>query len=155
MLTIKYSLSFMTLMFCTFHFLLYNDFNLLDKKSAAYILTMNLQQTDLEKSIVKGKEVYTDFCIQCHMADGKGDGKNFPPLAGSDWLTKKTNESIHAIKFGLKGEIIVNGQKFDNNMPEMGFSNEEVADVMNYIRNSWNNKNQKIISQKQVEAIEK
>ena len=142
-------------MFCAFHFSSQNDCNLLDKERADYMLTMNFQQTDLEKSITRGKEIYTDFCMQCHMANSKGDGKNFPPLAGSDWLDKKTNESIHAIKFGLAGEILVNGQKFDNNMPEMGLSNQEVADVMNYIRNSWNNKNPKIITLKQVEAIDK
>ena len=155
MVVMKYSLGFMTLMFCAFHFSSQNDCNLLDKERADYMLTMNFQQTDLGKSITRGKEIYTDFCMQCHMADGKGDGKNFPPLDESDWLDKKTNESIHAIKFGLAGEILVNGQKFDNNMPEMGLSNQEVADVMNYIRNSWNNKNPKIITLKQVEAIDK
>ena len=89
------------------------------------------------------------------MSDGKGDAKNFPPLDGSNWLKDKTSETIHAIKFGQSGEIIVNQKKFNNTMPEMGLSNQEVADVMNYIRNSWSNKNPKIITLKQVEAIKK
>ncbi|TDD99745.1 c-type cytochrome [Flavobacterium cellulosilyticum] len=111
------------------------------------------KKTDLQKSIEKGKEVYADFCIQCHMANGKGDLKNFPPLDGSNWLIKNINQSIHAVKFGQTGEILVNGKKFNNTMPSMGLSNQEVADVMNYIRNSWSNKQQKMISLKQVEAI--
>ena len=100
-----------------------------------------------------GKEIYMDFCIQCHGADGKGDGVKFPPLAGSDWLIKKRKESIHAVKFGQNGEIKVNKIKFNNNMPTMGLSNQEVADVMNYIMNSWGNKQKVKVTEKEVAAI--
>ena len=102
-----------------------------------------------------GKEIYVDFCIQCHGANGKGDGKNFPPLDGSDWLTKKRTQSIHSVKFGQTGEIVVNKMKFNNTMPPMGLSNKEVADVMNYIMNSWSNKQRKIVTAKEVEQIKK
>lgn len=111
------------------------------------------KKTDLEKSMENGKVIYADFCIQCHMATGKGDLKNFPPLDGSDWLHKKVDQSIHAVKFGQTGEIVVNGKKFNNTMPPMGLSNQEIANAMNYIRNSWSNKHRKMISVKQVEAI--
>lgn len=100
-----------------------------------------------------GKEIYADFCVQCHGANGKGDGKNFPPLDGSDWLTKRRKESIHAVKFGQKGEIIVNKIKFNNYMPAMGLSNQEVADVMNYVMNSWGNKQKKKVTEEEVEKI--
>ncbi len=102
-----------------------------------------------------GKELYADFCIQCHGANGKGDGKNFPPLDGSDWLTKKRTQSIHAVKFGQIGAIVVNKIKFNNVMPAMGLSNEEVADVMNYIMNSWGNKQSKKVTKEEVENIKK
>lgn len=115
----------------------------------------NLTNTASKNSQLLGKEVYDDFCIQCHGANGKGDGKNFPPLAGSDWLTKKRKESIHAVKFGQSGAIVVNGKKFNNVMPPMGLSNQEVADVMNYIMNSWGNKQSKIVTEKEVEMIPK
>lgn len=117
------------------------------------VAKIDQQKTALEKSIANGKEVYADFCMQCHLANGKGDSKNFPPLDGSDWLSKKTTQSIHAIKYGQSGEIVVNGKKFNSTMPSMGLSNQEVADVMNYIRNSWSNKNPKMISLEQVEAV--
>lgn len=107
----------------------------------------------LAKSQLPGKEIYTDFCIQCHGADGKGDAKNFPPLDGSDWLTKQREQSIHAVKFGQSGEIIVNKMKFNNSMPAMGLSNQEVADVMNYIMNSWSNKQSKKVTEQEVAAI--
>jgi mono/diheme cytochrome c family protein len=114
---------------------------------------INQEKTPLEKSIAQGKEVYADFCMQCHLVNGKGDSKSFPPLDGSDWITKKETQSIHAVKFGQTGAIIVNGKKFNGRMPPMGLSNQEVADVMNYIRNSWSNKNSKMISLEQVQAV--
>jgi mono/diheme cytochrome c family protein len=43
--------------------------------------------------------------------------------------------------------------KFNNNMPSMGLSNQEVADVMNYIMTSWGNKQRKIVTEKEVAAI--
>jgi mono/diheme cytochrome c family protein len=100
-----------------------------------------------------GKEVYADFCMQCHLADGKGDGKNFPPLDGSDWLSNKRTESIKAVKYGQTGEILVKGKKFNNSMPPMGLSNQEVVDVMNYIMTSWSNKQVNPVTLIEVEAI--
>jgi hypothetical protein len=58
---------------------------------------------------------------------------------------RKRTQSIHALKFGLNGPIVVNGKKFNNAMSAMGLSNQEVADVMNYIMNSWSNKSKKIL----------
>ena len=155
MIVLKYTIGITALMFTYFQFSKAKTFIFLAPANEYQISTHKFQGTDLEKSIAKGKEVYADFCIQCHMANGKGDGKNFPPLDTSNWLKDKTTESIHAIKFGLTGEILVNGKKFNNTMTEMGLSNQEIADVMNYIRNAWSNKNPKIITLKQVEAIEK
>lgn len=112
------------------------------------------QQTPLQKSIANGKDVYTDFCVQCHLANGKGDGLNFPPLDGSDWLKKKRSQIIHVVKYGQSGEIIVNSKKFNNIMPApVGLSNQEVADVLNYVMNSWSNKNKKIVTADQVALV--
>ncbi len=111
---------------------------------------MNVEGLNLQDT---GKEIYADFCIQCHGANGKGDGKNFPPLDGSDWLIKKRKESIHAVKFGQNGEIVVNKKKFNKNMPPMGLSNQEVADVMNYVMNAWGNKQKKKVTENEVAAI--
>ena len=88
------------------------------------------------------------------MADGKGVPKAFPPLANSDYLMKKRKESIKAIKFGMSGEIIVNGQKYNTAMAPLGLSNKEVADVMNYITNSWGNKNDKMVTEDEVSKIQ-
>lgn len=112
------------------------------------------QNPDLLKSIERGAVVYEDFCMQCHLPDGKGVPKAFPPLDNSDYLMKKRKESIKAIKFGLSGKIIVNGETYNTAMAPLGLTNDEVADVMNYITNSWSNKNNKMITVEEVSKIQ-
>ena len=114
-----------------------------------------IEQTPLEASIKRGKLVYDDFCAQCHMPDGKGVPGAFPPLAGSDWLKEKRTASIHAVKFGQEGEITVNGDTYNGVMTSMGLSDEEVADVLNYVMNSWGNSQEKPITAGEVGAVEK
>ena len=113
------------------------------------------QKPNLKQSMIRGNEIYVDFCMQCHLANGKGDGINVPPLDGSDWLTKKRKLSIESVKFGQNGPITVKGKKFNNIMPALGLSNQEVADVMNYIMNSWSNKQNKIVTVEEVAAVNK
>jgi mono/diheme cytochrome c family protein len=112
-------------------------------------------QDKLKESIARGQEIYTDFCINCHMADGKGVEKTFPPLAGSDYLLNKQEASIHGIKFGQEGEIAVNGVVYNSYMAPMGLDDEEIADVMNYINNSWGNAVEGMVTQENVAAIKK
>lgn len=114
-----------------------------------------VNQTPLQKSITRGKSVYTKNCAQCHLPTGKGIPKIYPPLRKSDWLTQKRIQSIHAVKYGLSGEITVNGQPYDNVMTPMGLSDEEVADVLNYVMNMWGNKQEKMVSSEEVAQVEK
>ncbi len=114
-----------------------------------------IQDSDLAESMARGEEVYTDFCMQCHLPDGKGTPKVIPPLVGSDWLKDKQEESIHAIKYGLSGSIKVNGEIYNSAMASQGLEDEEVADVMNYIMNSWGNTQKSMVTVKAVEAVKK
>jgi mono/diheme cytochrome c family protein len=103
-------------------------------------LSAESQEDELSKSMARGKVVYEELCVTCHLADGKGIPSVFPPLAGADYLMKNQKESIRAIKFGQQGEITVNGTTYNNVMAPQGLSDAEIADVMNYILNSWGNK---------------
>jgi len=88
------------------------------------------------------------------MHDGKGQKGIFPPLAKSDYLFKNIQESIKAIKFGgIDGEIIVNGVKYDSKMEKMGLYDDEIADIMNYILNSWGNNYDKRITEEYVKSL--
>ncbi|PKQ45222.1 cytochrome C [Confluentibacter flavum] len=103
----------------------------------------------------RGSDIYQDFCITCHMGNGEGLAGAFPPLAKSDYLMNHRAKSIHAIKYGLQGEITVNGKKYNGLMAYQGLTDEEVADVMNYITNSWGNKNNMMVTVKEVSEIKK
>ena len=110
---------------------------------------------DLKESMKRGKQVYMSMCVTCHLPNGKGMGKIYPPLANADYLLEKREESIRAVKYGLKGKIVVNGVTYNNMMAPLGLDDNEVADVMNYILNSWGNKSDKIVTEKEVKTISK
>lgn len=110
---------------------------------------------EVKESISRGSEIYNNFCASCHLSNGEGITGVFPPVKNSDWLKDKQKESIHAIKFGIRGPITVNGIEYDNLMPSLGLSDQEIADVMNYINNAWDNNYGEPITEEEVAAIEK
>ncbi|WP_055437498.1 c-type cytochrome [Lacinutrix algicola] len=122
-----------------------------DKKTDKNSLAVNY----VNQNFSEGKEIYNDFCAQCHMPNGKGMPKVIPPLAKSDFLIKNRLESIKAIKYGLSGEITVNGELYNSVMAAQGLSNKEIADVMNYISNNWGNINTVLATEKEVQNIER
>ena len=114
------------------------------------------QESSLSVSMKNGKSLYEDFCLRCHMPNGKGQEGIIPPLAKSDFLFKHMEESIKALKFGgIDGEIIVNGVKYNSRMEKMGLYDDEIADIMNYTLNSWGNKYEKRIREKDVKSLKK
>ena len=112
------------------------------------------QNKPLKESITRGNEIYNDFCVQCHLDNGEGVAGIFPPLSNSDYLLNNIRESIYGIKYGMEGPITVNGELYDGIMVSQGLDNEEIADVMNYILNSWENSyNNEIITPSLVNEI--
>lgn len=107
----------------------------------------------LKDSYERGKLIYEDVCITCHMSKGEGAPKVFPPLAQSDYLKENQEASIKGIKKGMSGEIVVNGITYNSVMAPLGLSDEEVADAMNYINNSWGNDYGKMITTEDVTKV--
>ena len=85
------------------------------------------QEKTKEESILAGEEIYQDFCLQCHLTTGAGVSGVFPPLKNSDYLMNNIDKSIAGIKFGLKGEIVVNDEIYDGVMAKQGLDDEEIA----------------------------
>lgn len=110
-------------------------------------------QDALQASMEKGKALYSDFCVNCHMENGAGVPFTFPPLANSDYLMEKREASIRALKYGLQGAISVNGENYNGYMAPLGLEDAEVADIMNYITNSWGNTNETLFTQEEVTGI--
>ena len=113
------------------------------------ILPQNLK----EESIKRGKLVYDDMCITCHMPNGKGVTNAFPPVANSDYLRKYQDKSIIGIKKGMSGKMVVNGVTYNSVMSPLGLSDKEVADVMNYINNSWGNDIDNFVTPEKVSKV--
>lgn len=93
-----------------------------------------------EERMDAGKAVYAQNCAACHQPGGEGLKGAFPPLAKSDFLMKDKKRAIGVVLKGLQGEVVVNGEKFNSVMPALGLSDEDAANVLTYIRNSWGNK---------------
>ena len=108
----------------------------------------------IQESLLDGQEIYNDFCVQCHLEDGKGIKGIYPPLAKSDFL-KDINQTISSIKYGLKGPITVNGENYNSIMVSQGLDDEEISDVVNYILNSWGNSTNKLITEEIVTSIKR
>ncbi|HET8809001.1 MAG TPA: cytochrome c [Flavobacteriaceae bacterium] len=123
-----------------------------EKQKENYVISAgNPSENPQQKN--PGKAVYTNFCMQCHLANGQGVPNIYPALAGSDWLSEKRTKSIHAVKYGLSGEIKVNGKTYDNVMLPLGLTDQEIAEVMNYVMTSWGNTQEKPVTEEEVSAI--
>tara|TARA_Y100001970_G_scaffold8326_1_gene9672 strand:+ start:3980 stop:4381 length:402 start_codon:yes stop_codon:yes gene_type:complete len=121
----------------------------------SYLFNFLQKEKSFEKSISDGKIIYQDFCVQCHLDNGQGVEKIYPPLNNSDYLLENIDKSIYSIKYGLKGEIIVNGIKYNGVMINQGLEDQEIADVMNYITNSWDNNLNIQITKNRVSELKK
>jgi cytochrome c oxidase cbb3-type subunit 2 len=106
--------------------------------------------TWLTAQMESGKEIYMKaapgggLCFTCHQPSGNGISGQFPPLAGSDWVLGDKERLIKISIHGLMGEIVVNGIKYNNVMappgiPPGSLTDEQIADVLTYIRNEWGN----------------
>jgi mono/diheme cytochrome c family protein len=93
--------------------------------------------------LARGKAHYDQVCGLCHGVDGLGKPGQAPPLAGSEWVNTKGFERLtHIPLAGVSGQLSVKGQMWSLSMPAMGaaMSDDDLAGVLSYIRNSWGNK---------------
>lgn len=102
-----------------------------------------------------GAEVY-NACLQCHQGDGKGLSGQFPPLAASEYVTGDPRRFAAILINGIAGPFNVNGQPYNSQMPAWkdSYSDEELAAVMTYVRNSFGNKAAPV-AKSVVEAVRK
>lgn len=99
---------------------------------------------NLEERMGAGKIVYAQNCAACHQADGSGIKGAFPPLAKSDYLMADKKRAISTVIHGLQGKVVVNGAEYNGVMPALGLNDEDIANALSYIRNSWGNKSDEV-----------
>jgi mono/diheme cytochrome c family protein len=103
-----------------------------------------------------GKQFYDNVCALCHNPDGKGKPGQAPPFVGSEIVLGGPARVIRIPLVGLSGPVTVAGQEYAGlpSMPAMGASltDEQLAAVLTYIRQSWGNKASEITPE-QVKAV--
>lgn len=109
---------------------------------------------DLKASMERGKSNYVVYCMSCHMEQGEGLEGVYPPLAKSDYLMADKKRSIVQTIKGVTGEIKVNGKVYNGEMSGFDLSDEEISDMLNYVRNSFGNKGG-VITPAEVKAARK
>lgn len=109
---------------------------------------------DLKSSVARGKEVYMTYCISCHMEQGEGADGFYPPLAKADYLMADKKRSILQVLNGATGDMKVNGYTYNETMTGFDLTDQEVSDVLNYVRNSFGNKGE-AVRPEEVKAVRK
>jgi len=104
-------------------------------------------------SIVNGKLVYTKYCMVCHQLDGGGVMGLNPPLSKTEYVLGDQKRLITIVLKGFNKEIEIDGETYANPMPGLGhLSDQQVADVLSFVRNSFGNK-ASLITPAQVKAV--
>lgn len=86
----------------------------------------------------EGEQLYLKKCSNCHQANGEGLRKVYPPVAGSDFLRNNLERVVCGMKYGMDGEITVNGVGFQQAMPgDITLTALEVAEIATYVYNTW------------------
>jgi mono/diheme cytochrome c family protein len=90
-----------------------------------------------------GKVIYDALCLNCHQPTGLGLPGVYPPLAGSDWVAGDVATLSKIVIHGLIGPIKVKGEDFKQvaliPMPPMGLNDQQIADVLTYVRSNFGN----------------
>ncbi|MCU8585728.1 cytochrome c [Erwinia pyrifoliae] len=102
-----------------------------------------------------GASVYVDNCAACHKTDGSGYQRFFPALRGNSVvLASDPTSLIHIVISGaqLPG---MKGAPSTITMPAFGWrlNDQQVADVVNFIRTSWGNRAASTVSARDVAKV--
>ena len=94
-----------------------------------------------ETSMKAGQAIYARACIACHEADGSGAPRIYPPLPGNPLL--QSADPASTLRIILDGAQSITTPRAPNKGSMPGYakdlSDQQIADVTNYIRNSWGN----------------
>ena len=79
-----------------------------------------------------GQQQFTVTCQGCHQANGQGLPGVAKSLVGSRWALSSPAQVIRIVLHGKEGEML---------MPPVGktLSDEQIANVLTYVRRSWGN----------------
>ena len=132
------------------------------KNPSPKIKNSNLIKNIDKKSALfaKGEAIYNKegYCGTCHQPNGNGlESSGFPPLSKSKWVTGNTDRLIKVVLNGLYGPLEINGVKYLGNVPMTPYggmlNDEEIAAVLNYVRNSFGNNVPELVTPTQIKEV--
>jgi mono/diheme cytochrome c family protein len=116
---------------------------------------------DLKASIERGKPVFMQTCVACHQPTGMGIPGAFPPLAQTDYTTGDVRRMVAMLLKGVQGPLKVKEVTYNNIMLPLDVQfpilkdDGKLADVINYVRNSFGNQDPKGVTPEVVGAARK
>jgi mono/diheme cytochrome c family protein len=100
-----------------------------------------VKSSSMKASVLAGQKVYVQYCLTCHQADGGGVQRLNPPLIKTQYVLGDKNRLINIVLKGFSEDVEINGEYYSNTMPAHDFlKDQEIADVLTYVRNSFGNK---------------
>lgn len=102
-------------------------------------------QSSLQSSLANGKKVYEKNCLTCHQANGGGVPHMNPPLINAAFVKGDKNKLIQWVLLGSTEKVPIDGKYYSNNMPaQAALKDQDIADVLTYIRNNFKNKGSQV-----------
>jgi mono/diheme cytochrome c family protein len=113
-----------------------------DKKpDEPWIAPSTQSKAQVSSMLQSGAQIYKDRCAACHMDDGRGVARVYPPLANNQAVRLKN--PINAVRIVLNGGFppSTEGNPRPYGMPPFyqELNDEQVAAVVTFIRQSWGN----------------
>ncbi|GLR71392.1 hypothetical protein GCM10007852_23000 [Agaribacter marinus] len=112
------------------------------KEEEQRLLAMNMSMDELMK---QGQQTYNAVCAACHQPNGEGLPGVFPSLKGSALILNDQQAHIDIVVNGRAGTAM---QSFSKQL-----TMSEIAAVVTYTRNAWNNNTGDLVQAKDVNAL--
>ena len=94
----------------------------------------------VQPSKQRGAALYKQYCLTCHQADGGGVPRMNPPLINTSYVTGDKTKLIKWVLQGSVEKVPIDGKSYSNNMPpQKNLTDQQIADVLTYIRSSFGN----------------
>lgn len=109
-------------------------------------------QGGLQASLTRGKQVYLQQCLACHQVDALGVQGMNPSLVKAKLVLGDKAALVKIVLNGLTG-VEIDGESYNGVMaPHADLTDQQIADVLTYVRNSFGNK-ASAVTAAQVKAI--
>jgi len=103
------------------------------------IFESQAQDAPAPERLDNGKAVYEASCLACHQADGSGIPNLAPPLIKGQFINGDKAKLIEIVLKGMEG-VEIKGETYFNPMPPFDYlPDQDIADVLTYIRNNFEN----------------